>query len=240
MWQTVFWVGLSVAFCAFLWFEKTPMVATKYFTAYLMEWSLSIDNIFVFILIFTYFKVKEKDAGRALLIGILLAIVFRMIFIALGIELIDRFHWILYVFGFFLWGPTINGPYVLNGYPNGGVNIATLLDGTDDHISVNGWAREEEVKKGMDAAQITGAASSYARKYALNGLFAIDDTKDADANNEHKDEVGEVKRMELISLLENTTWDEDMKSKVAIKISAITSLEQYNKALKSINQNQTK
>lgn len=117
---------------------------------------------------------------------------------------------------------------------------ATLLDGTDVSISVNGWAREEEVKKGMDSAQITGAASSYARKYALNGLFAIDDTKDADANNEHKDEVGEVKRMELISLLEDTTWDEDMKQKVAIKISAITSLEQYNKALKSINQNQNK
>lgn len=100
--QTMFWVGLSVAFCIFLWFEKTPFVATKYFTAYLMEWSLSIDNIFVFILIFTYFKVKENDAARALLIGILLAIVFRIIFIALGIELIDRFHWILYVFGFFL------------------------------------------------------------------------------------------------------------------------------------------
>lgn len=100
--QTLFWVGLSVAFCAFLWFEKTPIVATKYFTAYLMEWSLSIDNIFVFILIFTYFKVNENDAGRALLIGILLAIVFRGIFIALGIELINRFHWILYIFGFFL------------------------------------------------------------------------------------------------------------------------------------------
>ena len=102
LWQTIFWVGLSVAFCVFLWFEKTPMVATKFFTAYLMEWSLSIDNIFVFILIFTYFRVKETDAGRALLIGILLAIVFRIIFIAVGIELIDRFHWILYVFGFFL------------------------------------------------------------------------------------------------------------------------------------------
>lgn len=102
LWQTVFWVGLSMAFCVFLWFEKTPIVATKYFTAYLMEWSLSIDNIFVFILIFTYFKVQEKDAGRALLIGILLAIVFRIIFIALGIELINRFHWLLYVFGFFL------------------------------------------------------------------------------------------------------------------------------------------
>ncbi len=102
LYQTLFWVGLSVAFCVFLWFEKTPIVATKFFTAYLMEWSLSIDNIFVFILIFTYFKVNANDAGRALLIGILLAIVFRIIFIALGIELINRFHWILYVFGFFL------------------------------------------------------------------------------------------------------------------------------------------
>jgi tellurite resistance protein TerC len=102
MWQTIFWVVLSVAFCVFLWFEKTPLVATKYFTAYLMEWSLSIDNIFVFILIFTFFKVEASDAGRALLVGILLAIVFRIIFIALGIELINKFHWILYVFGFFL------------------------------------------------------------------------------------------------------------------------------------------
>ena len=115
---------------------------------------------------------------------------------------------------------------------------ATLLDNTDNHISVNGWAREEEVKKGMDAAQITGSASSYARKYALNGLFAIDDTKDADATNEHKDEVGEVKRMELIAKLETTTWDETMKQKVAIKISAITTSEQYEKALRTINQNQ--
>jgi tellurite resistance protein TerC len=102
LYQTLFWVGLSMAFCVFLWIEKTPMVATKYFTAYLMEWSLSVDNIFVFILIFTFFKVEETDAGRALLIGILLAIVFRIIFIAVGIGLIERFHWILYVFGFFL------------------------------------------------------------------------------------------------------------------------------------------
>ncbi|MBX2925242.1 MAG: TerC/Alx family metal homeostasis membrane protein [Chitinophagaceae bacterium] len=102
LYQTIFWVGLSMAFCIFLWFEDGSRVATKYFTAYLMEWSLSIDNIFVFILIFTYFKVEESDTARALLIGILLAIVFRIAFIAVGIELIERFHWILYVFGFFL------------------------------------------------------------------------------------------------------------------------------------------
>jgi tellurite resistance protein TerC len=100
--QTIFWVALSFAFFGFLWLEKGGIVATKYLTAYLMEWSLSIDNIFVFILIFTFFKVREVDAGRALLIGILLAIVFRILFIALGVELIDRFHWLMYLFGAFL------------------------------------------------------------------------------------------------------------------------------------------
>lgn len=115
---------------------------------------------------------------------------------------------------------------------------ATLLDDTDNCISSKGWAREEELKKGMDAAQITGSASSYARKYALNGLFAIDDTKDADSTNEHKDEVGEVKRMQLIALLENTIWDENLKSKTAIKISAYTTNEQYDKAYRIILANQ--
>ncbi len=100
--QTLFWVALSVGFCVFLWVEKSGVLATKYITAYLMEWSLSIDNIFVFILIFSYFKVNKLDAGRALLWGILMAIVFRILFIALGVELIERFHWLLYVFGAFL------------------------------------------------------------------------------------------------------------------------------------------
>jgi len=64
---------------------------------------------------------------------------------------------------------------------------ASLMDvETGETISVKSLAREEETKKGMDGAQITGAASSYARKYALNGLFAIDDTKDADSTNKHE------------------------------------------------------
>jgi len=102
LFQTLFWVGLSLLFCGFLFFEDGSMVATKYFTAYLMEWSLSIDNIFVFILIFSFFKVTEKDSPRVLLIGILLAIVLRILFIAIGIGIIERFHWILYFFGAFL------------------------------------------------------------------------------------------------------------------------------------------
>jgi len=67
-----------------------------------MEWSLSIDNIFVFILIFSFFKIRADHVARALLIGILMAIVFRIIFITIGVALVDRFHWLLYIFGAFL------------------------------------------------------------------------------------------------------------------------------------------
>ena len=62
---------------------------------------------------------------------------------------------------------------------------ASVIDSIGAQIGSNGFAREAETKKGMDDAQITGSASSYARKYALNGLFAIDDTKDPDSTNTH-------------------------------------------------------
>ena len=71
------------------------------------------------------------------------------------------------------------------------VATATVVDpNTGAAISVNGFAREAESKKGMDDSQVTGSASSYARKYALNGLFAIDDTKDADTNEQRKEAAG--------------------------------------------------
>ena len=100
--QTFFWVLLSFAFCAFIWFERGKTDAVQYISAYLLEWSLSIDNIFVFIIIFSFFKVKPANYSRVLLLGILMAIVFRIIFIAVGSELVARFDWIMYVFGAFL------------------------------------------------------------------------------------------------------------------------------------------
>lgn len=102
LYQTFFWVGLALSFCVFMWIENGQKPALEYLSAYLMEWSLSIDNIFVFILIFSAFSVKEKNYGRVLLIGILMAIIFRVIFITLGVALVERFHWILYLFGVFL------------------------------------------------------------------------------------------------------------------------------------------
>lgn len=79
---------------------------------------------------------------------------------------------------------------------------ATLQDcNTANAISVDAYAREDEVKKGMDGSQITGAASSYARKYALNGLFLIDDTKDADATNDGTHEANNNRLQEALNLI---------------------------------------
>lgn len=102
LYQTFFWVGLALSFFVFMWIENGQKPALEYISAYLMEWSLSIDNIFVFILIFSAFSVKEKHYGRVLLIGILMAIIFRVIFITVGVVLVEKFHWILYIFGVFL------------------------------------------------------------------------------------------------------------------------------------------
>jgi len=100
--QTLFWVFLSFGFFAFVWYENGKEDAIQFISAYLLEWSLSIDNIFVFIIIFTFFKVKENNYSRVLLMGILMAIIFRIIFIALGSELVARFGWLMYIFGIFL------------------------------------------------------------------------------------------------------------------------------------------
>lgn len=100
--QTIFWVLLSVAFFGFIWYEKGRTDAVSYISAYLLEWSLSVDNIFVFILIFNFFKVEEIHYSRVLLLGILMAIVFRIVFITVGSELVARFSWIMYIFGAFL------------------------------------------------------------------------------------------------------------------------------------------
>jgi TerC family integral membrane protein len=99
LWQTIFWVSLALAFFVFVWIEFDRTIALEYLSAYLTEWSLSIDNIFVFILIFSFFAVKEDQYARVLLIGIMMAIIFRIIFITIGIVLVERFEWLLYIFG---------------------------------------------------------------------------------------------------------------------------------------------
>ncbi|HXD79927.1 MAG TPA: TerC/Alx family metal homeostasis membrane protein [Puia sp.] len=99
MWMTLFWVGLAMSFFVFLWMEDGHKTAVAYLSAYVMEWSLSVDNIFVFILIFTFFGVKPAYYARVLLIGILVAVLLRILFISVGIVLVDKAHWVLYIGG---------------------------------------------------------------------------------------------------------------------------------------------
>ncbi len=101
--QTLFWIGISIAFGVAIYIQDNDSKATlEFFSAYLTEKALSVDNIFVIILILRYFKVEEKFYHKILFWGILGAIVFRGIFIFLGVYLISHFHWILYIFGAFL------------------------------------------------------------------------------------------------------------------------------------------
>lgn len=81
-------------------------------------------------------------------------------------------------------------------YVKATVNLIDIETG--EKISTNAYAREEESKKGMDGSQVTGASSSYARKYALNGLFAIDDTKDSDATNQHDKKQASASQQSII------------------------------------------
>ena len=107
---SVLWIALSLAFCGLLWWyldanfgrEMANLKATEFLTGYLIEKSLSVDNVFVFLMIFTYFAVPAEFQKRALIIGVIGAIILRAIMILVGALLIAKFHWILYVFGVFL------------------------------------------------------------------------------------------------------------------------------------------
>jgi tellurite resistance protein TerC len=97
-----FWVALAGAFCGFVYLEFGTSKALEFATGYLVELALSLDNVFVFIVIFRYFKVPAQYQHRVLFYGILGAIILRGIFILVGAALLNRFHWLLYVFGAFL------------------------------------------------------------------------------------------------------------------------------------------
>jgi tellurite resistance protein TerC len=104
LYQSVFWVFISTIFgyLVYVYDEGALDASVEYFSAYLTEYALSVDNIFVILLILKYFSVKEEYYHKILFWGILGAVVFRGIFIFVGAYLIFKFHWLLYIFGVFL------------------------------------------------------------------------------------------------------------------------------------------
>ena len=99
---TLIWISAAMLFNVLIYFELGKINALEFFTGYVIEKSLSVDNIFVFILIFSYFAVKEEYQHKVLFWGVLGALVMRAIFIFTGVALINKFHWIVLIFGGFL------------------------------------------------------------------------------------------------------------------------------------------
>jgi tellurite resistance protein TerC len=100
--RSVLWVVVSLAFNAVVWRVKGPHHGLDFLTGYLIEYSLSMDNIFVFVLIFTHFRVPPRAQHRVLVWGIIGALIMRGTMILFGIALVRRFHFVLYIFGLFL------------------------------------------------------------------------------------------------------------------------------------------
>jgi tellurite resistance protein TerC len=115
-WRSLAWVGLSLSFNALVLWSKGVDKAIDFFTGYLIEYSLSVDNIFVFGVIFAYFRVPPRYEHRVLVWGIVGALIMRATMIALGVALVSEFHFILYLFGTFL---VITGLRMLGGKSQG-------------------------------------------------------------------------------------------------------------------------
>ncbi len=96
---TMVWIGLALLFSVVVYFWKGPDKSIEFLTGYIIELSLSIDNLFIFILVFSYFHVPQQYQHKVLFWGILGALIMRVIFIFAGVALITKFHWIIYVFG---------------------------------------------------------------------------------------------------------------------------------------------
>lgn len=99
LWTTAFWISLALGFNVFIYFYMGPQKAVQFLTAYLVEESLSVDNLFVFALIFESFKVPELYRHQVLFWGILGAVILRAVFILVGVALVQKFHWLFYILG---------------------------------------------------------------------------------------------------------------------------------------------
>lgn len=96
---TIFWIALSLVFNVLVYYLEGQQKALEFFTGYIIEKTLSVDNLFVFLILFTIFGVELRDQRRVLNYGILGVIILRGILILLGVKLVEEFHWILYLFG---------------------------------------------------------------------------------------------------------------------------------------------
>jgi tellurite resistance protein TerC len=142
------WIALAAAFAGLLFFWQGRQVALEFITGYVIELSLSVDNLFIFLVIFRYFSVPEQHQRSVLFWGIIGALLMRGVFILAGVGLVERFHWILYLFGALLIYSGIrlgfSGEHQVDPAKNPAVRVLRrLMPVTDDYqgsrFFVRGW-----------------------------------------------------------------------------------------------------
>ena len=170
------WIVLAAVFAGLLFFWQGRQAALEFATGYLLELSLSVDNLFIFLVIFRYFSVPEEHQRKVLFWGILGALIMRGIFILAGVGLIERFHWILYLFGALLIYSGIrlgfSGEHQVDPAKNPAVRaLLRLIPVTDDfqgsHFFVRGW-------KGSAGLYATPLLVVLAVIETTDVLFAVD------------------------------------------------------------------
>jgi tellurite resistance protein TerC len=174
--ESAMWIGLAAVFAGVVFFWQGRQVALEFVTGYVLEMSLSVDNLFVFLVIFRYFSVPEQHQHRVLFWGVLGALVMRGVFILAGVGLIERFHWIFYGFGALLIYSGIRlgfaGDRQIDPAKNSAVKaLRRLLPVTDDYVGgrflVRGW-------KGNPALYATPLLVVLAVIETTDVLFAVD------------------------------------------------------------------
>jgi tellurite resistance protein TerC len=156
---TAVWVALALAFSVVVYFRMGHQVALEFLAGYVVELSLSVDNLFVFLLIFNFFAVPEEQQHRVLFWGILGALVMRGIFIGAGVGLIHRFHWILYFFGVLLVYSGIRVLALRGQHPDPGRNpvvkaIRRWIPVTDDFVGGKFFVRNPEGRRQICATPL--------------------------------------------------------------------------------------
>jgi tellurite resistance protein TerC len=185
------WIALAVAFGAFIFFWQGQQLALQFVTGYVLELSLSVDNLFLFVVIFRYFSVPEEYQHDVLFWGILGAIVMRGVFILAGLGLIQRFHWILYIFGTILIVSGIRFGFAGGHQVDPGKNLAVRalrrwIPVTEDYANGKFFVRYAQQRQGgqedRNGHRLQGAPSFFVTPLLLvllviettDLLFAID------------------------------------------------------------------
>jgi tellurite resistance protein TerC len=153
------WIGLALAFAGLVFFWQGRQVALEFVTSYVLELSLSVDNLFVFLVIFRYFAVPEQHQRGVLFWGILGAMVMRGLFILVGVDLIQRFHWVFYGFGALLIYSGIRlgiaGDRKINPSKNPAVKaLRRLIPVTDDYQGGRFFVRDWKGNPGLYATPL--------------------------------------------------------------------------------------